>query len=54
MKIIAFFMVCMALTIICIGIIILGEWIRVKRPNSVFVKWWDKHIATHVDDRLDI
>jgi hypothetical protein len=54
MKIIAFFMVCMALAIICIGIIILGEWIRDKRPNSRFAKWWDRHIVTHVDDRFDI
>lgn len=54
MKIIAFFMICMALVIICIGIIILGEWIIVKSPNSTFTKWWNRHIVTRVDDRFDI
>lgn len=54
MKIIAFFMICMMLLIICAGIIILGEWIRDKRPDSKFSKWWDKNVVSRVDDRSDI
>lgn len=54
MELIGFFMCSMFLLIICVGAIILGEWIRGKNPNSGFSRWWDRNVIARIDDRFDI
>ena len=54
MMVIWFFMCFMLIVILSVGLILSGEWITERFPDSHFSKWWNRNVITRVDDRFDI
>ena len=38
---------------VMIILLIIGEYISSKFPNSKFKKWWNSNVITHVSDDYD-
>ena len=49
-----FFMICIFLLILAVGLLLIGEYFRKEYPDSTFSKWWEKSVISEVDDRFDI
>ncbi len=49
-----FFMICIFLLILAVGLLLMGEYFRKEYPDSTFSKWWEKSVISEVDDRFDI
>jgi hypothetical protein len=49
-----FFMVCIFLLILVVGLLLIGEYFKKRYPGSTFSKWWERNVISDVDDRFDI